>query len=148
MDALPRELSCIDVPAPKIATAGELERAWDKEFRACLGRRPEQVRIDLSQCEFIDVAGLILLIAYLGRLYREKVALELRLPRDRRVRDFLRVWDFPTAIRDAVGCSFRSLVSHGDIQYFGESRAVTSMFYAGSLATIEGTNERLLSRDF
>lgn len=61
------------------------------------------VQFDLSEIEFIDCYCAQLLICYIGLFDRQGTIVSLRLPKKKRVRDMIRVWQFDTALKDAVG---------------------------------------------
>ena len=91
------------------------------------------LRLDLRKATFIDPIALLSLFAAI--VGRTNCGLEtvLRLPESRRMRDFLRAWNFDEAIKRATGREFHTFVSRGDHGYFGEGQDHYLKAEAGSL---------------
>jgi hypothetical protein len=134
------------VGVPATATPLAVEQAFathDPEtWESC------NVNFDLSECRFIEVPTLVYLIATLTARSRRGLHSSMTLPRSKDVRDFLREWLFPDAVRDAVGLPFSKVVVEQDVKdYFGENRGPANPKY-GSLSEhhwFEGQVHRVLS---
>lgn len=101
-------------------TVAALEREWNAVVSSA--EPPKSLELDLSECEFIEVASLVFIVSRLVQRERASLVTTVRLPAARTVREFLRDWEFPRAISDATGRSFRSFVHEDDAKYFGERR--------------------------
>lgn len=127
---------------PTTATIEAVERQW-----AYLGydRQPPNFVIDLSGCRFIEVATLLYLLGRLRGRAQHHLPTTFRLPRAldisthdtdadqdadrdaaRSVRNILRTWKFPEAVRDVTGTAFRELVDKADHEFFGENKGSMS----------------------
>jgi hypothetical protein len=103
--------------------------------------------IDLSATRWLDVPALMHLLAVIAGRHRDALETRLRLPRLRRVRDFLRAWEFPTAVGDVSGLQFRRLVTEDGLRYFGEPQR----YYLGTptgLPTVDVYRRLLRERFF
>ncbi|MCW2855553.1 MAG: hypothetical protein JWR52_1168 [Marmoricola sp.] len=80
----------------------------------------EHLCLDLSQVTFLDVTGMIYIVARLSERTRLGGRTTVRLPQSRSVREHMRNWDFAKAVMDATGESFYALVHPEDHAYFGE----------------------------
>lgn len=77
--------------------------------------------IDLQDARWIDVSALLHIIAVTADRHRtSQLITRLRIPQDKRLRDFLRVWQFPQAFTTATGLRFHEVVPSEDLTYFGE----------------------------
>ena len=81
---------------------------------------PEALVLDLSDAEFLDVAALMMILGLAARRQAAGKHTQLRVPRRRRVRDFLRLWNFPDAVQTVTQIPFRQLVAAEDHAFFGE----------------------------
>jgi len=130
---------------PVEGTIGAVEAAIENFFQDLPEASPS-LELDLSACEFIEVPTLIYLIAFVKNRLNKGQATYIRVPKSEEVRDFLRAWEFPRALRQATGIPFNKLVQEGDLQYFGERTGVSSIRYSGWV--LDGQVERLLSDKF
>jgi len=78
--------------------------------------------VDLGAVRFIDAVALLHLLAVMTERAERDLSTVLRLPRTRTVRDFLRAWNFPQAIRSATGLPLQRFVADDDLAYFGEGQ--------------------------
>jgi len=108
---------CIDV-APAAGHIGALDRGWPQKWPVV----DVPVVLDLTDCRFIELASLIYLSSRIAQHARRGGAISLRLPRERKVRDFFRDWDFPHTLFDSSGLRFQEIVASNDRHYFGERR--------------------------
>jgi hypothetical protein len=104
----------VRVPATGVIAA--IESSWSKGHASLA----DEVEIDLQDCRYIDVPALVYLVSRLVQRQQCERRTTLRLPSERKVRDFLRDWEFPTAVSDALGVSFKALVVEDQHHYFGE----------------------------
>jgi hypothetical protein len=139
--------SSSSVAFPTSAVIGRVEQTMDEFFRD-RGSSHTSLILDLSACEFIEVASLTYLISFILHRQRQGLSTILRLPTSKEVRDFLRAWNFPAAIKEAIGVPFSSIVSPADYRYFGENLSLKNLKYAGKLIDLHEGVEHLLRRDF
>ena len=102
--------------------------------------------IDMRECLFIEVSSLIYLVSFITAREREGLRTTIALPKSKKVRDFLRVWKFPEAIRGASGKLFYNMVLEEDRHYFGENANYEDLKYAGT--TLMSGLDRLVSERF
>lgn len=130
---------------PADGTIGSVESQVDAFFCE-LNEEPEALELDLSACDYIEVSSLIYFIAFIkGRLNRG-LSTYLRIPASETVRDFLRVWEFPRALRHATGIPFHKFVHEADLRYFGERQDSSHRRYSGWV--LDRQVDRLLSDRF
>ena len=130
---------------PADGTIGSVESAVERFFEQ-FAEEPKFLELDLSACEYIEVPSLIYFIAFIkGRLNRGLYTY-LRIPASESVRDFLRVWEFPRAVRQATGIPFHKFVHEDDMQYFGERQDASEIRYNGWV--LDRQVDRLLSNRF
>lgn len=134
------------VELPASLTIGALEAILFQQFPAC-GPYPRLLHLDLSNCQFIEIVALVHLIALTADRVRRGLNTQFALPKAKDVRDFMRVWDFPSAIRDATGVPFSKLVVEDDLSYFGENSDLATLRYA-QFYSYEGGLQRMLSSRF
>ncbi len=124
--------------------------ALDSSFRSWLDAGnpwSQELCLDLSKVTWIDIPALMQIVSVTQQRVDERLSTTLRLPKDRRVRDFLRVWKFQPAFEAAVGKSLVSLVHPDDHNYFGEGQETYQRF--GVLTSPLGDMVRTLeSRNF
>ena len=130
---------------PTTATVAALEEALLQVSRE-MGAEPDRLDVDLTQCDYVEPAALVYFLSVLAARRGKRLETRLCLPRSKDVRDFLRVWNFPAAVRHVAGQSFSALVPPEDLQFFGENPTPATMKYAGRLLD-EGV-ERLVSDKF
>lgn len=100
------------------------------------GRREnadEALLVDLRGVTFIDPIALLVLFAVVVDRNNSNRETTFRLPEAKRLRDFLRAWNFDEAIKRATGREFHSFVSREDHRYFGEGQDDYLKAKAGSL---------------
>lgn len=100
--------------------------------------------IDLSAVAWIDVPALMHILAVVRDRIDSILPVSIRLPQDRRVRDFMRVWEFSDAFRTVVGSTLYSLVDPRDRHFFGEGQE-SFEYFAGN-ARAQGEMLRALER--
>lgn len=100
---------------PTDARLAGIERVWLDAGAGWSG--PAAYEIDMSGCRFVELAGLVYIVARLAERRPGHRPTALRLPVDPRVRRFLRDVGFPGAVKDALNISFSALVrgEHGPV---------------------------------
>jgi hypothetical protein len=137
----------LNIIFPESLTIEGLESAVSNQF--ALGTpQADVIRLDLSRCEFIDIPSLLHIIALVAARSRLSLRSQIRLPKSRLVRDFLRVWDFSSAVRNACGIPLIQLVSKEDHTYFGESTDEVSLLRYASENRYSLGVQRLLNARF
>ena len=124
-------MTAVKVPLllPRDATIGATEEAVRVHFKESPADRSGLLIIDMSAARFIEVATLLYIVALLEDRTSQSIPTQIRLPRQKRVRDFLRLWRFPTAVAQATSCTFVSLVDQRDHRYFGENNRGRTMSF-------------------
>lgn len=130
---------------PADGTIGSVEAAVDRFFRN-ISDIPVYLELDLSACEYIEVPSLIYFISFIKNRLNNGFYTYLRIPISETVRDFLRVWEFPRAIRQATGIPFHKFVREEDLHYFGERKDLAAIKYSGWI--LDRHVDRLLSDRF
>jgi anti-sigma regulatory factor (Ser/Thr protein kinase) len=100
-------------------TARELEKAFADLYQRC-GQEPESILLDFQDCSYMDIAALSCLPALLSCRADHDKSTQLRLPRNKRTRDFLALWRFPEAVTEVVQVPFSKLVSPSDRHLLSE----------------------------
>jgi hypothetical protein len=131
---------------PHVLTIGALEQVLFDSFLTS-GPDPDFLHLDLSGCQFIELVALLHLVALTAGRTRRGFTTEFALPKSKDVRDFMRVWEFPNAIRDATGLPLSKLVMKEDLAYFGENSEFAALRYA-QFYGYEGGLQRMLSTKF
>lgn len=128
---------------------GPLEEAFEVYCRDHEGM-PSRMRLDLSDCRFVEVTSLMWMLAILSLRERGGVPTEVIMPREKAVRDFMRVWEFPEAVRYVLGRPFTEILSEQDRgQYDREEKdPIDRLAYAGKVLDVDGIEQRLLSEGF
>jgi hypothetical protein len=127
----------------------DIETALDTRHKAARGEL-EFLDLDLSNCVFLQLATMAWLVALLNAREQKSLQTIIRLPRSKSVRDFMAVWEFPRAVRDAVGRPFEDFLRPDDQTLFLEEQAleISKLQYAGKVLKSEGIEQRLLSEGF
>ena len=100
----------LTLPMKESLKPGDIEQEFIKAHKRRHGE-PGDVVLDLTSCTYIDLTELCYAIAYFrARLDRGK-STRLRLPKDKRTRDFMRVWYFFEALSDCLGCPASTISS-------------------------------------
>ena len=114
-------LQTITISFPDLVDIHALERTLDSAFqgRDC---RIGSVIFDLSGCRYISVSSLIYILSILDWRSRNSLRTRFILPKNKKVRDFLRLWGFPEAVFEYTGYPFSHFCTSSDINdYFGEN---------------------------
>lgn len=91
---------------------------------------PKQLILNLREVKYFEVACLIYLTSLIKSSIQQNIAINLRLPKSKQVRDFFRAWHFPQALKEATGIPFNKIVSEEDLTYFGENPSLKDQKYA------------------
>lgn len=83
------------------------------------------VILDLSKVSFLEITCQILLLVIIDKRVRERKVTLLNLPDSKKVREALRIWEFPAAIKKVSGYWFIDSVTKGSKRYFGEEERNT-----------------------
>ena len=137
-------MATINIDGP--ATVGLLELMTNRGYEASKGGDSE-ILFDFSNCPFIEVTALSFLIAFISQRSRNGLSTKIKLPLSKDVRDFLRIWNFPEALKISSGIPFSTIVVNEDLIYFGENFSLENIKYA---KTINYDNRliRLLANNF
>jgi hypothetical protein len=93
----------------------------DQAFVNCAAEPDQMLVIDLRGVTYIEPVALLYLLSVLAARLKLADNTRLRLPTSHRVRDFLRAWSFPAAVRITTGVPFARLADE-DLHYFGEAQ--------------------------
>jgi len=126
-------------------TIGAVEGVVNRFFRTTV-KEPTFLELDLSACGYIEVPTLIYFIALIKSRVSRGLLTSIRIPMSESVRDFLRIWEFPRAVRQATGVPFHKFVPEGDRHYFGERVGPSQIRYSGWI--LDKQVDRLLSDRF
>jgi hypothetical protein len=96
--------------------------------------RSKTLLLDFELCHYIDIAVLINLISVYSRRKERRQTTFLGIPRDKRVRDFLRVWRYPQAFTEATGTLFEDALVEEDRRYRGETQTTYTGLGSGLAA--------------
>lgn len=85
------------------------------------------ISLDLSSTNFIDPYSLQVIVAYIASFDRHGIDCNLRLPRRKAVRDFIRAWGYDYALITALNRSLFSLVDRDDrVRFFRDREQQTT----------------------
>jgi hypothetical protein len=96
--------------------------------------RPKTLFLDFAASSYIDIAVLVNLISVYCRRKEKRQLTLLGIPRDKRVRDFLRVWRYPQAFSEATGTAFEDALVSEDRGYRGEKQTTYTGLGSGLAA--------------
>jgi len=96
--------------------------------------RPKNLLLDFASSTYIDIAVLFNFISLYARRKEKREKTFLGIPREKRVRDFLRVWRYPQAFADATGMSFEDVLVEDDLCYRGEKQTTYTGLGSGLAA--------------
>jgi hypothetical protein len=96
--------------------------ALDAAIQPQLDNRTEELCVDLQGAQRLDAGALLLCAAIIGTRARADLGVVLRLPREHEGRDFLRTWNFQTAVETSASVSLRQLTHPDDRHLFGEDQ--------------------------
>jgi hypothetical protein len=108
------------------AFESELSTSLSSDPSSTLNNVPS-VQFDLREVQFIDCYSAQVLICYIRYFDRQGTLVSLKLPKRKRVRDMLRIWNFDEALRDAVGSRLSRYCDEDDrTNYFPPNEVQTS----------------------
>ena len=132
---------------PKAATIGVVEEILSNGFAKNPKEKP--LELDFSKSEFIEVVTLVFILALMRDRSRSGFNTILKLPDQKRARDFLRVWDFPAAVSSATGQPFREIAcKEEDAGYFGENKSPSDNLYQKAYKLREDAIRQMSSNRF
>jgi len=137
------------LPVRLNGVVGDMEDAVDAAYKKAVS--PEvPVCLDLTEAPFVEVTSLVWLIALLSTRMRDGFSTILRLPEEKKTRDFMRMWAFPQAIRSAVGLDIGLFLEPNNraVLEADERAGLDKTAYAGEFHNIGGVEQRLLSEGF
>jgi hypothetical protein len=80
------------------------------------------VEFDLSKADFVEPLAMLHLVALVAHRTGLSESSLIKLPKERRVRDVLRLWDFAPCVKQLTGIPLSALVLDTDRHYFGEGQ--------------------------
>jgi hypothetical protein len=112
-------------------TLDRFDETLAKHFNA---RRSQVLLLDFAPARYIDLGVLLNLISLYRRRKEKHQKTFVGIPRDKRVRDFLRVWRYPQAFAEATGTPFEDLIVEEDRVYRGEKQSTYTGLGSGLAA--------------
>lgn len=110
-------------------TAGKFSKLTQKAYKGTDGHVSELV-IDLRDIEFIEMPTLIYILSVLCQRTDDQLYTLIRIPKEKKIRDYLRLWNFPKSVAECTGKGFSSFCNQEDIeQYFGENKVEDDFRY-------------------
>ena len=98
-------------------------RDLERQLMTAVTDSPEEpLRIDLRKVTFLEPIALLYLFQTLVNRAHLDLETLLDLPASQRVRDFLRVWNLPEALKVATGKGLLRFVTRESERYFGEKQ--------------------------
>lgn len=82
----------------------------------------EPLLIDFFDADYIDITTLVNCISLLVMRQEQGLKSFIGFPRDRRLRDFLKVWRFTDAVKNATGVLFEEILLTEDYHYLSEKQ--------------------------
>jgi hypothetical protein len=104
----------------RTVTADTVEGRLDRFYRRTSGQQP--IVFDLAEAEYVEVAALVNMIAYLVDRSEKSLVTLIGYPRSRAVRDFLALWRFADAVEQATGRPLSDYLLLEDHRYLGEEQ--------------------------
>jgi hypothetical protein len=77
--------------------------------------------LDMKDINWIEVQSIIFLIAYIDKKQSKNEKIKIELPRDIKIRNFIRFFRLPSVLSSLTGKKFQDLVTTESLQYFGEN---------------------------
>ncbi|MBL4900987.1 MAG: hypothetical protein JKX76_15370 [Colwellia sp.] len=111
----------ISIVFPADGVVGTFQRILS-ENDEILSNKTMEVVIDLSKVKFIEVVTQIYLLAFLNKRISSGKYTKIDLPKNKSVRNALRIWRFPDAIKEITDRGFYSLTTERSKAYFGENQ--------------------------
>jgi hypothetical protein len=121
---------------PATVDVGTLDAAYS-DFCKNVRAKIQNLIIDLNVCTYVEVPALMFLTAIVTSRRNDGLFTQFRLPESIYVRDFMRRWDFPRAIKTASKVNFSDLVVEEDLKYFrgmGGDEGEHIIKYKGAIA--------------
>ncbi len=109
----------------------------------------KSLTLDFSNTTFIEMISLMHLNSIISYNITKIPEINIELPKKKEVRDFLRSWEYPKAIKEVTGLNFSDLVTEKSLAYFGENETKKDNKYSGYLFFNDsGDLDRLLNNYF
>ncbi|MHB1390807.1 MAG: hypothetical protein ACYCXF_06160 [Thermoleophilia bacterium] len=109
------------IAMPEIAVIGNVDREIASQLSNA-ENAGKTVILDFSNSIYIEIASISYVISTIASRKKQELETLIALPKSRKVRDFLREWCFPEAIRDVSSLNFWDVVTKDGHKYFGETR--------------------------
>jgi hypothetical protein len=123
----------------KNLTADDFDKATVAFYLGKHARQP--LLLDLASTKFVEISVLFNIISLFKRR-QEKKGLKtfIGMSKEKKVRDFLRLWRFPKAFTDATGVELKDILVQDDHLYVGEKQTTYDGFGSGLNALIYDRN--------
>lgn len=132
-----------------VVTADTVEGRLARYYKRTSGRWP--LLFDFTNAEYVEVAALGNVIAYVMDRREKSLLTFLAYPRSKAIRDFFTVWRFPDALSQATGMPFTEFLLAED-QFYLEEEQSTYDGIGGGLEALEydpdWNNNALAKRNF
>jgi len=106
------------VKFPSSVTVDDFDNATTAFYSRKRTRQP--LLLDFAAAKYIDIAVLFNLTSLFKRRRENEAKTFIGMSKDRRVRDFLRLWRFPEAFFDATAVELKDILVGEDQKYIGE----------------------------
>ena len=104
-----------------VVTADTVEGRLARYYKRTSGRWP--LLFDFTNAEYVEVAALGNVIAYVMDRREKSLLTFLAYPRSKAIRDFFTVWRFPDALSQATGMPFTEFLLAEDQLYLEEEQS-------------------------
>ncbi len=88
----------------------------------------DKILLDLRHCVFIDFVVFQYLISFFCFRKKRNQETYFGIPGEKKVRDFIRVWEFPNAFSNATELKFSDFIVEEDKKYIGEQQTTFKGF--------------------
>jgi hypothetical protein len=133
----------LNISFPDVGTVKNIDEIVSSVFSSPKNFQ-KSIILDFSQTIYIELASLMYILSLCIKRARSNLYTKIKLPENKRVRDFLRYWHFSEAFTESVGITFWNSVIPGDRKYFGEDIDLTSPKYAGKPDLDSNLHQQLL----
>jgi len=141
------QMTRCEVPFPETSTVDVVESRLMAEHQenGCL--HADSLHLDFSRTEFVDLPALLHVISLLVQRRRTRRETTMALPIGKRPRDFLQIWNFGQAVKDATDGSLDEVFSPEDVACLSEDINNAVIRYSVNWK-YDGSLQRLLSSRF
>jgi hypothetical protein len=120
--ALAAETATVDLCG--VVTADAFEAAFSTTYQDINPSSSVCMNFDFSNATVVEPVALQMVIAAMLAAVQAGNDLVLRIPQEKRLRDFWRAWGFPQAVNAAIGANiFHSIAHSNDHKFFGEAQS-------------------------